>query len=86
MSKLTRQQAINAMCKSCIYDEGGGNGTWRDQTEGCTAPDCPLYEHRPLSSGTQAILKQERYDALSPEEKVAYDKRAREAAERMGTR
>jgi hypothetical protein len=43
--------AINAMCKTCIYDPLSGAGTWRQQTENCTAAHCPLFELRPLSSG-----------------------------------
>jgi hypothetical protein len=44
--KRTRQQAINAKCKDCIYDHLAG-GTWRDQVERCGGTDCPLYPHRP---------------------------------------
>lgn len=48
MSKsLTRQQAINAFCKECIYCPQDA-GTWRMQAQECTAKRCPLYEHRPL--------------------------------------
>ena len=45
----TRQQAINAMCKQCIYDPRGGDGTWRQQTEACDVTSCPLHEYRPVS-------------------------------------
>ena len=42
---------INAMCISCIYDDAGGaGGTWRQQVEACTAPSCPLFDVRPVSS------------------------------------
>lgn len=41
--------AINAMCKLCIYDPWAGCGTWRQQTEACTATHCPLYPLRPVS-------------------------------------
>lgn len=41
--------AINAMCKYCIYDPLGGGGTWREQVEVCTSPECPLYDFRPIS-------------------------------------
>ena len=44
---------INAMCKSCIYDPIGGNGTWRQQVEACTATHCPLYPVRPMSASEQ---------------------------------
>lgn len=47
----SRTKAIEAMCKHCIYDDGAGNGTWRQQTEACTSTTCPLYEWRPLSTG-----------------------------------
>ena len=43
------RKAIDAMCKWCIYDPLSGLGTWRQQTEGCTSTDCPLYELRPVS-------------------------------------
>ena len=48
--KPSMRKAINAMCKSCIYDPGYGNGTWRQQVENCTASSCPLWELRPLSN------------------------------------
>lgn len=42
--------AINTMCKACIYDPND-TGTWRQQVERCTSPQCPLYPLRPVSSG-----------------------------------
>lgn len=45
---MTRQQAINAKCKDCIYDPANG-GTWVKQVELCTMPDCALYPYRPLT-------------------------------------
>lgn len=42
------RKAIDLMCKSCLYEEGGG-GTWRQQIEACTAPNCPLFPVRPRS-------------------------------------
>ena len=44
--KLTRQQAINAMCKGCIYDPADA-GTWRQQVEACKVTACPLHPYRP---------------------------------------
>lgn len=41
--------AINAKCKSCIYDPGGSSGTWREQVEACSSANCPLHAVRPLS-------------------------------------
>jgi len=43
------RQAINNMCKACIYDKEAGFGTWRQQTEACTAKSCPLWSLRPIS-------------------------------------
>lgn len=42
--------AIDAMCKSCIYDPGNGNGTWREQVEACLSSNCPLHPLRPISA------------------------------------
>ena len=40
---------VNAMCISCIYDEVGGKGTWKQQVSACTVESCPLWEVRPQS-------------------------------------
>ena len=45
---MTRQQAIEAKCKDCIYDPLD-DGTWRQQVEGCDLVDCSLWEYRPKS-------------------------------------
>ena len=42
---------VNAKCVECIYDDIGGNGTWRQQTEACASADCPLWAIRPVSAG-----------------------------------
>ena len=49
MKRPSMRKAINEKCKECIYDPLSGLGTWRQQTEGCTSTDCPLYELRPRS-------------------------------------
>ena len=43
-----RAKAIALHCKRCIYDQIGGNGTWREQTRNCTSFDCALWSFRPL--------------------------------------
>lgn len=65
---LSPQQAINAKCKDCIYDEHNG-GTWRDQTEACTVKSCPLYDLRPVSAATKRKRSEERFNSLSETEK-----------------
>ena len=56
--KVSLRAAINAKCKDCIYDPLSGLGTWRQQVEGCTCLDCPLWPIRPRSSGQTAIPAQ----------------------------
>ena len=46
---MTRQQAINAKCKDCIYDPMS-EGTWRQQTGACIDTACALHEYRPRST------------------------------------
>ena len=79
----TKTQAINTMCKICLYDEIGGAGTWRAQIEACTAPKCPLYEHRPVTEATQEKRKQEKISLMSPEELAKYRKKQADAKERF---
>ena len=45
---MTRQQAINAKCKDCIYDDKAA-GTWRMQVEQCELTACALHSYRPKS-------------------------------------
>lgn len=64
MPHLTRKQAINRMCRQCIFDRLSGFGTWREQVEACTAgPDseapCPLWEWRPVSAGNRVRRRAE---------------------------
>jgi len=49
MSGRSLRAAVNAKCRSCIYDPGSGNGTWREQVEACTSSNCPLHPFRPIS-------------------------------------
>jgi hypothetical protein len=48
MSRPSLRDAIDAMCKSCIYDPGNGEGAWREQVAGCSSANCPLHSVRPL--------------------------------------
>jgi hypothetical protein len=40
---------ITAKCIECIYDPIQ-MGSWRKQVENCTAPDCPLFSVRPVTT------------------------------------
>ena len=47
MDKPSLRNAIDGMCKQCLYDERAKGG-WRQQIEACTMPTCNLYNLRPL--------------------------------------
>ena len=79
------QQAINAKCKDCIYDEHNG-GTWREQTEGCTVKSCPLFELRPVSAATKKQRSEDRFNALSIEEQSIEQAKRKAIGERLGKR
>jgi len=64
---MSLRAAINAKCKDCIYDPKSGLGTWRQQVQGCTSVNCPLWAVRPLSAGEKA----EETANLAPEIEVA---------------
>jgi len=40
--------AIDAMCRSCIYDPLSGLGGWREQVAACACVHCPPHAVRPL--------------------------------------
>ena len=48
MSRPSLRAAINAMCKGCLYDPGSGDGTWREQVQGCSSSNCALHAVRPM--------------------------------------
>ena len=44
---------INAKCIECIYDPHSGVGSWKQQIEACTSPNCPLYSVRAKSEAAK---------------------------------
>lgn len=50
---MTRQSAIDAKCKDCLYDPGCGKGTWKEQIAQCMSTTCPLWPYRPAPRGGQ---------------------------------
>ena len=44
---MTRQEAIEAKCKECIYDPLD-DGTWRQQVKACAIDTCALHPYRPM--------------------------------------
>jgi len=55
MKSPSRQQAIDAFCKGCIYDPYSGDGSWRAQVEACCAPACALFGYRPKTIATRQL-------------------------------
>jgi len=45
---MSLRNAVNQMCKHCIYDDASP-GNWRQQVTACTSPKCPLFPHKPTS-------------------------------------
>lgn len=66
MSRLSLRGAINAMCRSCLYDPGNGNGGWREQVEGCSSSNCPLHSVRPLPVRARKPDEDARDRSLAP--------------------
>jgi len=50
MSKASRNSAISAKCRDCIYDSEAA-GTWRQQVTACPSTGCALWRFRPLAGG-----------------------------------
>lgn len=48
--------AIDANCKSCIYDPGA-RGNWREQVSSCSSANCPLHAVRPISGAFKRQLQ-----------------------------
>lgn len=66
MSRLSLRAAINAMCKSCLYDPGNGNGAWREQVQGCSSTSCPLHHVRPLPVKARKTGKGAQAESFGP--------------------
>jgi hypothetical protein len=50
MRKRGMRTRINEMCRWCIHDRNSA-GSWREQVYRCTAPECPLWDVRPIPAG-----------------------------------
>jgi len=46
--------AVNAMCFACMggSEENLPDAGWKNNIRTCTAPDCPLYPHRPYQKNS----------------------------------
>lgn len=57
-NRPSRRKAIDAHCKSCIYDTKQ-RGTWRQQVTLCSVTSCALYPVRPVTKApiSESVLK-----------------------------
>jgi hypothetical protein len=55
-SRPSLRAAIDAKCKSCIYDPGS-YGNWREQVSSCSSANCPLHPLRPISGAFRRELQ-----------------------------
>lgn len=78
----TRQEAIVAKCRDCIYDNEVP-GTWRAQVEACPATDCSIYPYRPATNATKKRLREERLATMTPEELRSYREKQENARMRL---
>jgi len=58
---VTRQDAIDAKCRDCIYDPYS-KGNWKQQVHGCQIVTCALWPYRPRSRAplSDAELQEDR--------------------------
>ena len=52
MTRPSLRDAIDAKCKSCIYDPKA-RGNWREQVQECSSANCSLRPVRPISGGSK---------------------------------
>lgn len=52
---LSLRGAIDAKCKSCVYDPQSGLGNWRQQVTLCTVYRCALWDVRPQTSSVSTL-------------------------------
>jgi len=74
---MTRQKAIEAKCKDCIYDSLAG-GTWRQQTEECAATECPLHPYRPVTQAKKKERAEARVQAMSEGDRLIFLEKQRQ--------
>lgn len=59
----TRQQAINAKCRDCIYD-AAQPGNWKQQVGNCAITQCALWQYRPRSRPKKQRAETQQPDPL----------------------
>ncbi len=84
MTNLTRQEAIDANCRDCNYDDQD-TGTWRDQIERCPSPQCPFFEYRPLTTATMKLRQEAKIAAMTPDQLRSYRVKQESARIRLTT-
>ena len=76
MAKKSLRGAINAHCKSCIYD-ANAPGTWLAQVSLCSVVECALYQVRPTTESIPDSVY-EYYGEQIPHKSIVRSKKAPE--------
>ena len=77
--------AIDAKCKSCIYDPGSrGLGAWREQVAACSSTNCPLHPVRPLPAYEKKAEKPASLPVIGQEEPETADDAADDIGALLG--
>ena len=66
IARKSLRRAIDAKCRSCIYDEANV-GSWLVQVTLCSCRDCPLYEVRPVTKSPIAAGTLKAYGVTAAE-------------------
>ena len=61
MNRPSLRAAIDAKCRSCLFDPGA-RGNWREQVSDCSSANCPLHPLRPISGAFKRRLEPGRAD------------------------
>jgi hypothetical protein len=80
--KTSPKRAIADHCKGCIYDHHC-SGNWREQVEACAITNCDLYDHRPLTAKTTALLRENLLASLPDHERAIVLERALKRSKSM---
>lgn len=78
----TLKQAVKEHCRWCVYDPLAG-GNFLEQIEACQITICALYEHRPLTGKTKALLKEKKLALLTHSEREIVLKRREKLRKNM---
>lgn len=83
IKKPSLRGAINAHCKSCVYDDLAA-GTWRTQITLCAVTICSLYPVRPTTNSLIPESVLDYYQVTGPERALYRSPSAAKAGFKVG--